>query len=116
VTPSRPRAANRAGSRAPAAASGPGSQPGKPPAPAAAPPDPLPPLPRDPWAYVALAGAAAGYALGFSWLREQHLERTHLPEYGVAAWLAWRAVAPLAPGMVAGYVAAAALAAELLRA
>src|SRR5204863_96980 len=46
-------------------------------------------------AYAALAVAAAGYALALSWLSAQHLERTHLPEYGIAAWLAWRAVAPL---------------------
>ncbi len=49
-------------------------------------------------AYAALAVAAAGYALALSWLSAQHLERTHLPEYGIAAWLAWRAVAPLVPG------------------
>jgi VanZ like protein len=61
------------------------------------------------WAYVALAVAGAGYALAFSWLRAQHLERTHLAEYGVVAWLAWRALAPLVPGPLAGYAAAAAL-------
>jgi hypothetical protein len=61
------------------------------------------------WAYAALTCAAAGYLLAFSWLRAQRLERTHLPEYGVAAWLAWRAVVPLVPGAVAGYAAAAAL-------
>jgi hypothetical protein len=62
------------------------------------------------WAWAAVAAAAVGYAVAFSWLRAQHLERTHLPEYGVMAWLAWRALAiPGAPG----YVAAAALAAAI---
>ena len=64
-------------------------------------------------AYAALAVAAAGYALALSWLSAQHLERTHLPEYGIAAWLAWRAVAPLVPGPLAGYAAGAALAAAI---
>jgi len=64
-------------------------------------------------AYAALAVAAAGYALAFSWLSAHHLERTHLPEYGIAAWLAWRAVAPLVPGPLAGYAAGAALAAAI---
>src|SRR5439155_15393092 len=49
----------------------------------------------------------------FSWLRARHLERTHLPEYGVAAWLAWRAVGPLVLGRVPGYVAAATLGAAI---
>lgn len=65
------------------------------------------------WAYAALAAAAAGYGLAFSWLRAQHLERTHLPEYGVAAWLAWRAVDPLLPGTLPAYAAAAALGAAI---
>ena len=64
-------------------------------------------------AYAALAVAATGYALAFSWLSAQRLERTHLPEYGIAAWLAWRAVAPLVPGPLAGYAAGAALAAAI---
>src|SRR5438105_5473500 len=64
-------------------------------------------------AYAALAVAAAGYALAFSWLSAQHLERTHLPEYGIAAWLAWRAVAPRVPGPLAAYAAGAALAAAI---
>jgi hypothetical protein len=66
-----------------------------------------------PWAYVALVGAAASYAVTFSWLRTHHLERTHLPEYGIAAWLAWRALEPLVPGALAGYAAAALLAAAI---
>jgi len=64
-------------------------------------------------AYAALAVAATGYALAFTWLSAQRLERTHLPEYGMAAWLAWRAVAPLVPGPLAGYAAGAALAAAI---
>ena len=66
-----------------------------------------------PWAYGALGVVAAAYGLTFPWLRAQHLERTHLPEYGVAAWLAWRAVAASMPGAVPGYVAAAALGAAI---
>ena len=66
-----------------------------------------------PWAYAVLAGAAATYVVAFSWLRSAHLERTHLPEYGVAAWLSWRAVHPLVPHAIAGYAAAAALAAAI---
>jgi hypothetical protein len=64
------------------------------------------------WAWAAVATAAVGYTVAFSWLRAQHLERTHLPEYGVMAWLAWRALAPLVPG-APGYVAAAALASAI---
>jgi hypothetical protein len=65
------------------------------------------------WTYPTLVAAAIVYAVAFSWLRAQRLERTHLPEYGVAAWLAWRAVAPLVPGAVPGYVAAALLGAAI---
>lgn len=65
------------------------------------------------WTYPTLLCAALAYAVAFSWLRAQRLERTHLPEYGVAAWLAWRAVAPLVPGRVPGYLAAAALGAAI---
>ena len=65
------------------------------------------------WTYPTLLCAAVVYAVAFSWLRAQRLERTHLPEYGIAAWLAWRAVAPLLPGRVPGYVAAAVLAAAI---
>lgn len=56
------------------------------------------------WGLLGLAGA--GYVLGLVWLRSQRIERLHLPEYGVAAWLAWRAVAPIAGDGAAGYVAA----------
>lgn len=61
------------------------------------------------WTYAALLGAALCYLVAFSWLRAARLERTHLPEYGIAAWLAWRAVGPLVPNRLAGYLAAAAL-------
>lgn len=62
------------------------------------------------WSYAALAAVAACYVLAFTSLRAARLERTHLPQYGIAAWLAWRAVAPHAGGGLAGYVAAAAVA------
>jgi hypothetical protein len=62
-----------------------------------------------PAAYIALVLAGAAYVVAFSWLRMVRLERTHLPEYGIAAVLAWRAVAPLVPGAGRGYVAGAAL-------
>jgi len=65
------------------------------------------------WAYAALALSAAGYVVAFSWLRAQHLERTHLPEYGIAAWLSWRAIEPVVPGVVASYATAAAMAATI---
>jgi hypothetical protein len=63
-------------------------------------------------AWVLLLCAAVGYALALSWLRTIRLERLHLPEYGVASWLAWRALAPhLGPGgptyLVAALVATA---------
>jgi hypothetical protein len=66
-----------------------------------------------PWpAYVGLVLAAAGYTAALSWLRVQHLERIHLPEYGVAAWLAWWALVPLVPGPTS-YVGAAVVAAAI---
>lgn len=60
-----------------------------------------------PWAYAALVLAAIGYAVVFTSLRAQRLERTHLAQYGIAAWLAWRAVAPHVRRPIAAYVAAA---------
>jgi hypothetical protein len=60
-------------------------------------------------AYVLLALTAAGYGGALWWLDAQHLERVHLPEYGIAAWLAWRAVAPLALAPAGAYGVAAAL-------
>jgi hypothetical protein len=62
------------------------------------------------WTYATIAGAGVAYALAFAWLRAQQLERTHLLEYGIVAWLAWRALEPMIPGRVAGYAAAAVLA------
>jgi hypothetical protein len=44
------------------------------------------------WLLAALVGC--GYALALGWLRAVRLERVHLPEYGIAAWLAWRALVP----------------------
>jgi VanZ like protein len=61
------------------------------------------------WAYAVLVAAALGYTLAFSWLRAQRLERTHLVEYGIVAWLAWRAIEPELPGRFAAYAAAAVL-------
>jgi hypothetical protein len=61
------------------------------------------------WAYALLTVAGVCYVVAFSWLRAQRLERTHLPEYGIAAWLAWRAVEPLLPGRVLSYAVAAVL-------
>lgn len=60
-----------------------------------------------PWAFAALAVAAIGYYVAFTSLRAARLERTHLPQYGIAAWLAWRAVSPHVRSPLAGYVAAA---------
>jgi hypothetical protein len=62
-----------------------------------------------PWAYGALAGAALCYGLTFASLRAARLERTHLPQYGIAAWLAWRAVGPHVPNALGAYAAAALL-------
>jgi mannose/fructose/N-acetylgalactosamine-specific phosphotransferase system component IIC len=59
------------------------------------------------WAYAALAVAAIGYALALGWLRAVRLERVHLVEYGLAAWLAWRALVPRWTARPSTYVAAA---------
>src|SRR5262249_36740830 len=48
--------------------------------------------PATAWLIAALVGL--GYALALGWLRAVRLERVHLPEYGIAAWLAWRALVP----------------------
>ena len=62
----------------------------------------------------ALAGTAAvGYAAALLWLRAIRLERVHLPEYGIAAWLAWRAVSPALGTRWPAYVTAAAMAAAI---
>ena len=63
-------------------------------------------------AYVALGVAAVGYAFALSWLRAQHLERVHLPEYGLMTCLAWWAIAPRLPGLP-GYAVAAVLSAAI---
>ena len=60
-----------------------------------------------PWAFVTLVLAAICYTLVFTSLRSARLERTHLPQYGIAAWLAWRAIRQHVSGQVAAYVAAA---------
>jgi hypothetical protein len=60
-----------------------------------------------PWAFVVLVLAAVCYTLVFTSLRAARLERTHLPQYGIAAWLAWRAVRQHVSGRLAAYVAAA---------
>ncbi len=63
--------------------------------------------------YAALALAAVGTILGLAWLRAQHLERVHLPEYALAAWLAWRALDAHGVGRVRAYVGATVIAAAL---
>jgi len=63
--------------------------------------------------YVALALAGGGTMLGLAWLRAQHLERVHLPEYAVAAWLAWRALDAHGLRSARAYVGAALIAAAL---
>jgi len=63
-------------------------------------------------AYAALAAAAAAYALLWGSLDAARLERAHLAESGVAAWLAWWALEPYLAGGAA-YAAAAALAAAI---
>jgi VanZ like protein len=65
------------------------------------------------WVYVVVVAVAAAYVGTFASLRTARLERTHLPEYGVAAWLAWRAVRPHVPGRLAGYAAGAAMGAAI---
>ena len=63
------------------------------------------------WALAALA--ALGYAGALLWLRAVRLERVHVPEYGIAAWLAWRALVPRSGDRVRTYLAAAAIAAAI---
>lgn len=62
-------------------------------------------------AYALAAVTAFGYVLALSWLQKIRLERIHLPEYGMAAFLAWRALVPLAGDRSSTYVGAAVLAA-----
>jgi VanZ like family len=62
------------------------------------------------WWFLQLAVVAAGYAVALSWLHMYRLERIHFPEYGIAAWLSWRAVAPVLHTDSGRYTAAAAVA------
>jgi hypothetical protein len=64
-----------------------------------------------PTAWVLGAAAVLGYALALLWLRAIRLERVHLPEYGIAAALAWWALVPSMGDRASAYVAAAAVAA-----
>jgi len=67
--------------------------------------------PAGAWALAVLVGL--GYALALGWLRAVRLERVHLPEYGIAAWLAWRALVPSMGDRWPVYVAAWLLAAAI---
>ena len=67
--------------------------------------------PASAWALAVLVGL--GYALALGWLRAVRLERVHLPEYGIAAWLAWRALVPSLGDRWPVYVAAWVLAAAI---
>ncbi len=66
-----------------------------------------------PRAWAALGLAGLGAAGGLAWLGAQQIERIHLPEYALAAVLAWRALAPAMPSDGAAYGAAAVLAAAI---
>jgi hypothetical protein len=55
--------------------------------------------------------AVLGYALALLWLRAIRLERVHLPEYGIAAALAWWALVPRLGDRWPAYVVAAIIAA-----
>jgi VanZ like family len=63
------------------------------------------------WAWAAALAAVAGYAVGLFCLRAIRLERVHLPEYGIAAWLAWRAIVPIRGARASTYALSALLAA-----
>lgn len=63
--------------------------------------------------YVSLGVAAVVTLWALRSLAVRPLERVHLPEYGVAAWLAWRAVRPRVGTDLVGYAAAFAIAAAL---
>ncbi len=64
-------------------------------------------------AWVLAAVTVLGYAAALGWLRAIRLERVHLPEYGIASWLAWRALAPSLGDRAMTYVAATLLAAAI---
>ena len=67
--------------------------------------------PTHAWILAGMAGL--GYSLALLWLRAIRLERIHLPEYGLAALLAWRALVATRGDRASTYVAAAVLAALL---
>ena len=62
------------------------------------------------WWFLQLAAVMVGYVAALSWLQMYRLERIHFPEYGIAAWISWRAVAPLLRSVSGRYTAAAAVA------
>lgn len=64
-----------------------------------------------PSAYALAVATACGYALALFWLQRIRLERIHLLEYGVAAFLAWRALVPTLGDRWGAYAGAAMLAA-----
>jgi hypothetical protein len=64
-----------------------------------------------PTAWVLAAATAAGYAAALLWLRAIRLERVHLPEYGIAAGIAWWAIVPRVGDRGFAYVGAALVAA-----
>jgi hypothetical protein len=66
-----------------------------------------------PVAYAIAAAVALGFAFALTWLRAVRLERVHIPEYGLAALLAWQALVPTLGDRRRTYVAAAAVAALL---
>jgi hypothetical protein len=69
---------------------------------------------RAPWSsYVALGLTAGLTLLAFKWLAVRPLERAHLPEYGIAAWLAWRAARPAVETGVTAYGIAFVVAASI---
>lgn len=63
------------------------------------------------FAWMLAAVTVAGYAAALFSLRAIHLERVHLPEYGIATWLAWRALVPRFGVRTATYTMAAVLSA-----
>jgi hypothetical protein len=63
--------------------------------------------------YVALGLVAATALVTFRSLAAHPLERAHLPEYGIAAWLAWRAARPAVATNGAAYAIAFVVAAAI---
>jgi hypothetical protein len=58
-------------------------------------------------AYALALVTTAAYGLALLWLKAIRLERIHLLEYGIAAWLAWRALVPSTGDRWLTYVGAA---------